>query len=129
MKLFFLINPSRAKKQWDYREMASRAARRYGWTARFGQIERGQPQSTDHLRRQALEEECSRLVVIGGDGTLHAALNSLYQLKKLGSLSIGVVPGGTCNDFARALGLFPRRLEDALAVACTGEPRETDLGK
>lgn len=109
--------------------MAAQTAHRRGWTARFGQVERDRPQSTERLLRQALEEDCSRMVAVGGDGTLHRAINGLHRLKKLSSMEIAVVPAGTCNDFARALGLFPTKLEDAFESACTDHPRETDLGQ
>jgi len=128
-KIFFLLNPSQPKRQWDLRELAAQTAHRRGWTARFGQVERDRPQSSERLLRQALEEDCSRLVVVGGDGTLHRAINGLHHLKKLPSLEVAVVPAGTCNDFARALGLFPTHLEEAFESACVDHPCETDLGR
>ncbi|MFK3986273.1 diacylglycerol/lipid kinase family protein [Exiguobacterium mexicanum] len=45
------------------------------------------------------------LIVIGGDGTLHEVVNGLMSLPKDERPTVGLVPGGTCNDFARALDL------------------------
>lgn len=129
MKAFFLLNPSHQKKQWDYREKAGQIARRCGWTPRFGQVERDRPQSCERLLQQALEEGCSRVVVIGGDGTLHRVINALHRQKRLRSTELALVPAGTCNDFARALGLSSRNTDEAFRVACTDPPRETDLGE
>ena len=129
VKVFFLMNPSRQKEQWDFREAAGQAARRHGCTARFGQVERLRPDSTDILLRQAWEEGCRRIVVIGGDGTLHHAVNGLAKQKRLGSVELGLVPGGTCNDFARAIGFSSRRLDEAFQAALTGDAKTTDVGQ
>lgn len=45
-----------------------------------------------------------RLVVVGGDGSLHLVVNRLLELG-LGDEPIGLVPLGTGNDLARAAGL------------------------
>src|SRR5262249_53458664 len=39
-----------------------------------------------------------------------------------------VLPAGTCNDFARYLGLRARRMEHAFRIACGGKAQSTDLG-
>jgi len=65
-------------------------------------------------------------IVLGGDGTVHHYLRDLSQLK----IPVLMVPRGSGNDFARALGLRT----DAEAVAAwnrfldTGHSREIDLG-
>jgi diacylglycerol kinase (ATP) len=50
------------------------------------------------------------IVVFGGDGTVHRHLRALVKL----GLPVLVVPAGSGNDFARALGL--RRVKDSLAA-------------
>jgi YegS/Rv2252/BmrU family lipid kinase len=67
------------------------------------------------------------IVVFGGDGTIHRHLSQLVKLK----LPVLIVPTGSGNDFARALGL--RRVRDSLAAwrrFCAGQnnAREIDLG-
>jgi diacylglycerol kinase (ATP) len=67
------------------------------------------------------------VLLFGGDGTIHRHLS---QLVKLG-LPVLVVPVGSGNDFARALGL--RRVRDSLAAwrrFCSGQGnlRTIDLG-
>jgi len=128
MKIFFLLNPTDRKRLWDLRELASQVAHRHGWTARFGEVDRHKPKSTERLLDQAVEEGCSRIVLVGGDGTYHRAINALQEMSHLRDLEIAFVPAGTCNDFARSLGLSKRRLSEAMAVACKGTVRETDLG-
>ena len=128
MKIFFLLNPSRVKNRWDYRDMAARHAKRHGWTPRFGEVDRTLPRSTERLLDQALEEDCSRVVVVGGDGSMHRAINALSQKKKLTSVELALVPAGTCNDFGRFIGLNRRRLDQAFRTACAGKAHPTDLG-
>jgi len=129
VKIFFLLNPSKPRRLWDLRDSAARAARPFGWTARFGEIDRQRPRHMDQLLTQAAEEGCRRVVAVGGDGTLHQTLNALRRLRRLDALELGVVPAGTCNDFARAMGLQPRRLAEALRAACGESPRPTDVGR
>jgi diacylglycerol kinase (ATP) len=57
----------------------------------------------------AAADQADVVLLFGGDGTIHRHLN---QLVKLG-LPVLVVPAGSGNDFARALGL--QRVRDSLA--------------
>src|SRR5690349_15783197 len=72
-------------------------------------------------------ENCSVALILGGDGTVHRHLPQLYQ-QKIPTL---VVPAGSGNDFAKALGI--RSVEIALGAwqrFCTdaSNVREIDLG-
>ncbi len=68
--------------------------------------------------------EGARVVAVGGDGTVHEVLQGLFRTGK----TLGVVPIGSGNDFARALGLKGRPLEEALRIAAQGAARPVDLG-
>jgi len=63
-----------------------------------------------------------RVIACGGDGTVHWAVNSLVGTRA----SLAVVPMGTGNDFARALGI--RRFEDGVSVLVDGEVSGIDSG-
>src|SRR5258708_5763694 len=72
-------------------------------------------------------DEADVVLLLGGDGTIH---RHLRQLVKLG-LPVLIVPVGSGNDFARALGL--RRVRDSLAAwrkffGGAGNVRSIDLG-
>lgn len=56
--------------------------------------------------------QAERLVVAGGDGTLAP----VAELAAATSVPLAVIPTGTANDFARALGL-PQSIEEAVALA------------
>jgi len=75
----------------------------------------------------AAGDEADAVLVFGGDGTIHRHLGSLVKL----GLPVLVVPAGSGNDFARALGLL--RVRDALTAwrgFCGGgrNVRTIDLG-
>jgi diacylglycerol kinase family enzyme len=68
-----------------------------------------------------------RLVVLGGDGSVHAAIQALDRAGGLHpGEPIGIVPRGTGNDLAQALGL-PLDPAEAAAVVLGGRPRPMDL--
>lgn len=60
-------------------------------------------------------EDIDLLVVAGGDGTVNFALNAMKQ--KGIDIPIGVIPAGTANDFAGALGMSSDPLEAARQIA------------
>ncbi len=66
------------------------------------------------------------VVVAGGDGSLHAVVNALHRLDRLGSVRLGLVPLGTGNDFARGVGV-PLDPCDAAAVVAAGRTCPIDL--
>jgi YegS/Rv2252/BmrU family lipid kinase len=66
-----------------------------------------------------------RVVVCGGDGSAHHVVAALYRAGGLGE-PIGLIPLGTGNDLARALGL-PLDPQAAARVVLDGSPRRLDL--
>lgn len=81
--------------------------------------------------RNCVDEGVRRVVVAGGDGTVHEATNGI--MRAAGNAVLGVVPTGTGNDFAKAAGIS---LDWELATAklaeriASGEQtREVDVGR
>lgn len=74
--------------------------------------------------RRAIEVGADLVVVAGGDGTVRAVAEQLRGTH----VEVGVVPLGTANIFARNLGLSPRHVECAVAVALGGRARALDVG-
>src|SRR6202035_2600473 len=74
--------------------------------------------------RRAAADGVERLIVAGGDGTMHHAARGLAGT----DCALGVVPLGSGNDLAGTLGV-PPELEPAVARALTGEVRRIDLVK
>ena len=67
-----------------------------------------------------------RIVVAGGDGSLHAVVTTLYRRNDLKGAVLGILPLGTGNDFARA-NHIPLDVEEAAEVLVSGAPRPMDL--
>lgn len=66
------------------------------------------------------------VVVIGGDGSLHAFLRHLWHSGQADDCPVGVVPLGTGNDFARAIGM-PLDPRDAARALLPMRERRADL--
>jgi diacylglycerol kinase (ATP) len=72
--------------------------------------------------RRAAEDGIERLLVAGGDGTMHHAAQGLAD----SACSLGVIPLGSGNDLAGTLGI-PPDLDVAVERAATGAIRRMDL--
>jgi lipid kinase YegS len=80
--------------------------------------------------REALEAGAQRVIAGGGDGTINAVAAALVgKGKKKPKASLGILPLGTANDFARGCGLPTDDLAECLRIACTREGRPMDVGK
>lgn len=84
----------------------------------------GTPQEMEAQARRAVDEGLERLLVAGGDGALHYAIQGLAG----SDCALGIVPIGSGNDLARALGIEGNPLE-AARRALMGAPRPIDLGR
>ncbi|MCW2843125.1 MAG: diacylglycerol kinase, catalytic region [Nocardioides sp.] len=67
-----------------------------------------------------------RIVVAGGDGSLHAVIAALHRRNDLKRAVLGLLPLGTGNDFARGTGI-PLDIEEAARVVLHGEVRPMDV--
>lgn len=65
------------------------------------------------LAAAAVADGAQRLVVVGGDGLVRIAVGAVATTGTV----LGIVPQGTGNDFARALGLLDGSLADQVARA------------
>lgn len=75
--------------------------------------------------RDAVRAGCTTVIAVGGDGTLRQVAGALVEAGG-GAPSLGVVPLGTANLFARNLGLPHRRHEDSIRTALHGGPAPVD---
>ncbi|MFD4324104.1 diacylglycerol/lipid kinase family protein [Nocardioides sp. NPDC058538] len=77
------------------------------------------------LARKAAADGVDTVVTLGGDGMVHVAVQALAETE----VSLGVVPLGTGNDFARALGIPAGDPLAAADVVVRNHPRRIDLGR
>jgi diacylglycerol kinase (ATP) len=80
-------------------------------------------QSLFLLKESVIKYPQAKVVVIGGDGMLHAAINNIK------GNPIGLIPAGTGNDFARALGLSLEDPIESIRRVLSADVEEVDLGK
>jgi YegS/Rv2252/BmrU family lipid kinase len=74
--------------------------------------------------RKAVEDGCETLVAGGGDGTINTAASAIVGRE----ITLGVLPLGTLNHFAKDLGI-PLNLEEAAKIIVDGTWCRVDLGE
>jgi diacylglycerol kinase family enzyme len=84
-------------------------------------IETHLTESVEELSAEWPEFRDRRVVLLGGDGTLHAAANLPF-----GPPELALLPAGRANNVARALGI-PLDLAEAAKLATNGVARPIDL--
>ncbi len=80
--------------------------------------------SARDIARSMIVDGAATVVAWGGDGTINEVAAEVASA----GVTLGVVPGGSGNGFARGLGL-ERRAEAALRTALTGPVRLIDTGE
>ena len=79
--------------------------------------------------KDAIRSGATRFIAGGGDGTVNGVVNNLMKKDRASKVSLGVMPLGTANDFARGAGLPLDNLTAALHLAATGEATPIDVGQ
>ena len=91
-------------------------------------LEAGSGDEAEQACRQAVAEGLGALVAVGGDGTVHRALQAVATTQ----VGFGVVPAGTGNDFAAGTGVpsAPLKAAEAIAAAIRDQrDRAMDLAR
>ncbi|MFM1796720.1 MAG: hypothetical protein RL733_501 [Actinomycetota bacterium] len=81
-------------------------------------------EATRNLNNAELKQ-LAGLIVVGGDGLVHLAIQRLASTK----VPLLIIPAGTGNDFARTLGLNIERPIENLSLINEVEPAQVDLGQ
>jgi YegS/Rv2252/BmrU family lipid kinase len=126
MSTVFLVNPASANgstgRRWP---VLARQAADLGLRGDALLSER--PGHLTELAAEAARAGATQLVVVGGDGTVHEAVNGLLGAGG-GEVELAILSRGTGTDFARSLGL-PRKFDEAVRVALEGRVRTIDAGR
>lgn len=121
-----ILNPSSGRERGpEYVEILTKCLRR-----RYESVDMSVTTGDGDAERAAataVADGCDALFVAGGDGTLNEAMNGLAAGGLLQQIPVGIVPLGTGNDFATALGI-PLDVEEALDVLLGGREMRVDLG-
>lgn len=119
-----MINPVGIRHLRALERHCAETAAKNGWVPELMGTEAGESkgQLVDHLHRYAATDGDRLVFAIGGDGTVRTCAEALaYSGAKL-----AIVPRGTANLFARALGV-PSGLDAALDVGFGPQERRVDL--
>lgn len=124
---YFIVNEhsgrGRASKEWLYVKQEMQAAKIpfFAWTTR------GAGDATVLAQRVcALPEEDKKIIVVGGDGTINEVINGITDFEQV---SLGVIPLGSGNDFARGLGISRKPREAMRQIYASSGEQCIDLGK
>lgn len=79
-----------------------------------------------HAAAEAIDRKFDIIISSGGDGTLNEVINGMAE--KDFRPPLGILPLGTTNDFARAVGI-PRQWEAACDLIINQHTKLIDLGK
>jgi lipid kinase YegS len=77
---------------------------------------------------EAAAEKIDCIVAGGGDGTINEVFAAAHEAELPDRCSLGVIPLGTANDFARSAGIPTQDTIAALRIAASAPPRRIDAG-
>ena len=122
-KACVILNPGSGKKKDDtHRERIETALARHPGRFALRVVSRGQ--SIADEADSAAREGFGILVAAGGDGTVTAVADVAHRH----GLTLGVLPMGTFNFFARSLHM-PEEVEDAVDLLATGRTRDVPVAE
>ena len=116
----FVLNPARVRRAARVAARCAAAATAAGWDWLLAETTADDPGTGQ--AHQAVDAGARLVFAVGGDGTVRACAQALAG----SAVPLAIVPRGTANLAARALGL-PSRLEAALACGFAGHERRIDL--
>lgn len=91
------------------------------------------PGDAKRIAAEAVREGITRIIVAGGDGTIHEVANGLLEAPAAEDgatrAAIGLIPLGTGNDFAKLVNVYKLPPEAAAARMARGEARVFDVGR
>lgn len=87
-------------------------------------------ESVERLVRMLINNGYKTIVIVGGDSALNDAVNCLMQCNReeRESISLGVIPNGVVNDFAKFWGLRDNDMEAWVDTIVAHRVRTVDLG-
>lgn len=128
MTAWLILNPRSARGR-----TGQRAATLLGMARdRLGPVEARRTEAPMHaaqLAREAVEAGATRVIAVGGDGTISEVVNGLMSVRGAQpSVALGVLAQGTGGDFRRSLAL-PRDLDAQFEILTGGRTAAIDVGR
>jgi YegS/Rv2252/BmrU family lipid kinase len=128
MSTILLVNPAAGRGRATQVEREVRQSAELHWRD-VTVLRTNAPGEGVELVRKATEAGASRILVLGGDGTVHEAANGILQAKRERLPPLGIIPVGTGNDYAKLTGTHGKSPLAALAHLLHGRVAMYDVGK
>ncbi len=125
-KPLLIVNPAAG----GGRAGRSRVAVRQVIERRLGAVDAVLTERPEHavdLAREAAVAGRTRIIAVGGDGTLHEVVNGVLGSGRAADVTVGYVGQGTGGDFRRTLGIA-HRLDAYVDALAAGRERLLDVG-
>lgn len=124
MHFALVVNPTSGKRHGE--SIAARAVERLLQAGHTTITVQGVDAAAarDQLK-QAIDTGLEGVLVVGGDGALHAVLDHVAD----SDLVFGLIPAGTGNDTARSLGIPVKDPDAAIDLVVAGHVRTIDLAR
>jgi len=89
------------------------------------------PKNARNLAKKAFESGFKRIIFVAGDGLLNEGVNGIMEAssgKIPSDFSVGIIPAGSGNDFAKALAI-PRDIKEAFEIIKKDKVIAVDMAK
>ena len=116
---------SNKRKRWEKIEAVLN-----GRGVEFDMVQSESAGSVERLTTMLINNGYKTIVIVGGDSALNDAVNCLMKVEKQvrDTVSLGVIPNGLMNDFARFWGYDENNIEQTVDWLKKGRTRLIDLG-
>lgn len=121
-----ILNPASGSAEGDSEDKIREAFAASGARIEFSKTTPDLPAT--ELASRAAKSGAHQVVACGGDGTVMGAINGLGIQDGTRAPLFAVVPLGTANLFATAIGI-PVDIDEAVSAAIDGDERAIDLGR
>lgn len=128
MTTLLLVNPTAGRGRAGRVAAEAERAARAAWGA-VDRVHTSAPGEAVGLATRAVEAGSERVIVLGGDGTLHEAANGLLRARVAERPPIGILPAGTGNDYAKMTGTAGLKVAEAVRRLRAGKVRRFDVGE
>jgi diacylglycerol kinase (ATP) len=126
LKVAIILNGISLRKKFLYRDILPALTKAF----KVEVFETKSRNDATILASKAVEKKFDVIVAAGGDGTVHQVLNGMLQGNEtsVNLPSLGIIPIGSGNDFARALNLTANK-ENIIRLLQNNQPKKIDVGK
>ncbi len=125
MKAMIIVNPSSGSEQAkEYVKQLQKRLANYSVESVIKETKKSG--DAEHFASQAALEKIDTVFLMGGDGTVNEGINGIAR--QAYKPTVGVIPTGTINNFARSLGISMNPKEAIRQLDLTNK-KSVDIGK